>query len=57
MANKINPRALEFADKWGNESLPEDRRSPSKQRNTQTPIPTQFSASVDSSFLLEYLHL
>lgn len=54
MANKINPRALEFADKWGNESLPEDRRSPSKQRNTQTPIPTQFPASIDSSFLLEY---
>lgn len=55
MANKINPRALEFADKWGNESLPEDRgRNPTKQKQNQTVIPTQFPTSVDSSFLLEY---
>ena len=40
MANKINPRALEFADKWGNESLPEDRRIPSKQRSAPTSLPT-----------------
>ena len=55
MTNKINPRALEFADKWGNESLPEDRTgNPAKQRNTQASVPTQFPNSVDSSFLLEY---
>jgi len=54
MTNKINPRALEFADKWGNESLPEDKRIPSKQRSVSTNTPTQFPTGVDSSFLLEY---
>ena len=54
MTNKINPRALEFADKWGNKSLPEDRKIPSKQRSVSTNTPTQFPTSVDNSFLLEY---
>jgi len=45
MANKINPRALESIKKWGNESLPEDRRNPAKQKTAPISTSAQFPTS------------
>ena len=36
MANKINPRALEFANKWGNSEAPKEETKPTRTKTSQS---------------------